>query len=91
MKIKEKNGPIKEFLVDKLKIKVFSDRVLLGEAVALDSSIVIKELQNQKKALSLMFAAAPSQNEFLSAFVKMTKSSGIKLTVSIWMNLLGLI
>jgi glucosamine-6-phosphate deaminase len=70
LKIKEKTGPLKEFLVDKLKIKVFSDRALLGEAVALDSGVVIKELQNQKKALSLMFAAAPSQNEFLSAFIK---------------------
>lgn len=55
---------------DNLKIKIFDTRVLMGEAAAKEISSKINELLENKEYLNIVFAAAPSQNEFLSSFVK---------------------
>ena len=57
---------------DKLDILVFDDRQSLGEAAATMVSNKIRELLSQKKDVNIIFAAAPSQNEFLQALISDT-------------------
>jgi len=52
---------------DRLIIKKFLSRKLMGEAAAVEASAAIKELLESKKQIRMIFAAAPSQNEFLEA------------------------
>ena len=56
-----------QFKKDKLKVLVYDDRQLLGEAAAMMVSIQIKDLLQTKPFVNIIFAAAPSQNEFLQA------------------------
>lgn len=58
---------IKEFSAGKLKIKVFKSRTDLGIEAACEAAVKIKELLSEKEEVNIIFAAAPSQNEFLSA------------------------
>jgi glucosamine-6-phosphate deaminase len=59
---------IRRFKVDKLEARVFVDRQALGRAAAQDVSAKLKELLS-RKTVSVIFAAAQSQNEFLEALV----------------------
>ena len=59
---------IRTFKVDKLQAHVFVDRQALGRAAAQAFSAKMKELQ-AKKTVSVIFAAAQSQNEFLEALI----------------------
>ena len=59
---------IRTFKVDKLQARVFVDRQALGRAAAQDVSARLKELV-PRKTVSVIFAAAQSQNEFLEALV----------------------
>ncbi len=56
----------KEFTTDPLKVKIYKTRLLMGEGAALDVFKKIKELLSAKNFVNIIFAAAPSQNEFLS-------------------------
>lgn len=58
------------FKIDNLKTKVLLDREELGKEAAFDLAARIKELHKIKNELRIVFAAAPSQNEFLEQFVK---------------------
>lgn len=60
---------IKEFKAEKLTVKVYDTRKSMGEKAASEASLKIKELLSQKEEISIVFAAAPSQNEFLSALI----------------------
>jgi glucosamine-6-phosphate deaminase len=53
------------FQKDKLIIKMFPSRRLVGETAAAEASAAIRELLNSKEQIRMIFAAAPSQNEFL--------------------------
>lgn len=64
-------NPVKEFTVDKLKVKIFDTRVEMGNHAAHDVSQTIKELLKRKDMINIIFAAAPSQNEFLSALSRL--------------------
>src|SRR5215831_15571755 len=59
---------IRTFKVDKLQARVFTDRQALGRAAARDVAAKLKEL-TPKKTVSVIFAAAQSQNEFLEALI----------------------
>ena len=59
-------NPVKELTVDKLKVKIFDTRADMGKDAAYHVSQKIKELLKQKDLINIIFAAAPSQNEFLS-------------------------
>lgn len=52
-----------------LTVQVFSDRQSMGESAASDVSSKISELLRVKSEINVIFAAAPSQNEFLSALI----------------------
>lgn len=54
---------------DKLKVLVLKDRAELGQTAAAMVSDKIKELLSIKPEINIIFAAAPSQNKFLSALV----------------------
>lgn len=59
----------KTFKVDQLTIKVSNSRNAMGESAAKDVSDQIKQLLSQQREVNMVFAAAPSQNEFLEALV----------------------
>jgi glucosamine-6-phosphate deaminase len=58
-------GLKKEILVDRLKVKVYDTKKTMGEAAAKETILRIKELLTYKPQINMVFAAAPSQNEFL--------------------------
>lgn len=62
---------MKSFSVDHLEVRVVEDRMALGRMAAAAVSAAIAEVLEQKGEANVMFAAAPSQNEFLAALVGM--------------------
>ncbi len=54
-----------KFTKDKLAVKVFENRKLMGKAAATDVADCIEQMLSEKKEINMIFAAAPSQNEFL--------------------------
>jgi glucosamine-6-phosphate deaminase len=60
---------VKEFNADKLLVKIYDSRDAMGKNAAVEVIAKIKELLSEKDEISMIFAAAPSQNEFLAALV----------------------
>lgn len=58
---------MKIFTKDFLKINVYETRKEMGEAAAKDIKSCILSLLQEKETINMIFAAAPSQNEVLSA------------------------
>lgn len=61
--------PVAAFTVDKLKVLVFEDRPAMGRAAAADIAKAIAARQVSARRANVVFAAAPSQNEFLDSLV----------------------
>jgi glucosamine-6-phosphate deaminase len=61
---------IRELKIDELEVKVFENRVKMGEAVASAVGEQIVKLLGQQEYVNIVFASAPSQNEFLEALIK---------------------
>ncbi len=55
---------------DSLCVKTYDSREEMGAAAAKDAAACLKKLLEEKEEVSCMFAAAPSQNEFLEALLK---------------------
>jgi glucosamine-6-phosphate deaminase len=62
---------MRSFKVDKLEVRVAGDRAALGQAAAEAVCGAISEVLRVHAVANVMFAAAPSQNEFLAALVGM--------------------
>lgn len=62
---------MKIFKVDRLEVRVLEDRAGLGKAAAEAVFGAIGEVLGRKAVANVLFAAAPSQNEFLEALVRM--------------------
>lgn len=62
-------APIAEFTVDKLNVSVYQDRASMGRAAALNVLSAIAARQAAARRVNVVFAAAPSQNEFLATLV----------------------
>jgi glucosamine-6-phosphate deaminase len=62
-----KNDFIKILKKDNLSINIYNNRLEMGRAAAKAASEVIKKLIAGQKTVTMVFAAAPSQNEFLDA------------------------
>jgi glucosamine-6-phosphate deaminase len=60
----------KVFKSDKLKIKIFKTREVMGLEAAKEAARVIRTMLGEKDYLNIIFAAAPSQNDFLSSLIK---------------------
>jgi glucosamine-6-phosphate deaminase len=71
---------IKEFIKDQLLIKIFDDRREMGRNAAQDVAKKISEITAEKERVNMIFASAPSQNEFLDELVKFTNISWNKIT-----------
>lgn len=60
---------IKEFLKDKLRVKIYSTRKEMGNSAAALAAQCLRKLLQQKDEVNIIFAAAASQLEFLDAIV----------------------
>jgi glucosamine-6-phosphate deaminase len=60
---------VQSYKKDNLTIKTYPSREELGHAAALEASAKIKELQNLQQYINIIFAAAPSQIEFLKNLI----------------------
>lgn len=63
----EKKMNVKEYTVGKLRVSVLPDRLRLGELAAARAAAQIRSLLARQQNVNLVFASAPSQNEFLEA------------------------
>ncbi|MET3877246.1 glucosamine-6-phosphate deaminase [Chitinophaga sp. OAE865] len=63
---------IKEFKAGQLTVKIYPERRAMGNAAAAMISATLRRLLEQKEAVSIIFAAAPSQEEMLEALVNET-------------------
>ncbi|MGF1925413.1 MAG: 6-phosphogluconolactonase [Bacteroidia bacterium] len=61
---------MREFIKDKLTVKIFKNREVMGEAVATAVSSRIGELLKKQPFVNIIFGAAPSQNDFFKALLK---------------------
>ncbi len=57
------------FTKDKLTVKVYTTTKEMSRNAALDVSLRIKEVLDQKEYVNMIFAAAPSQSEFLAELI----------------------
>lgn len=71
---------IKEFIKDQLLVKVFKNRREMGKNAAQDVAEKIAEIIDEKGKLNIVFAAAPSQNDFLDELVKRSNIDWDKIT-----------
>jgi glucosamine-6-phosphate deaminase len=55
--------------IDELNVNIFESRKELGQYAADTVAVKIKELLQSKPYINMIFAAAPSQNEFLDALI----------------------
>ena len=60
---------LKTFKKDNLDIRIYDTRANMGKAAAADVAACIRSVLSIKKEIYMIFAAAPSQNEFLEALV----------------------
>ncbi|OJW72364.1 MULTISPECIES: glucosamine-6-phosphate deaminase [unclassified Spirosoma] len=58
-----------QFTVDQLSVAVYPTRQQMGQAAANDASACIRQLLAEQDEVNIIFAAAASQNEFLTALV----------------------
>jgi glucosamine-6-phosphate deaminase len=65
---------MRAFTVEKLQVKIFSNRREMGKAAGQSVADKMREILKEQKALSIVFASAPSQNEFLE---ELSQSPGI--------------
>ena len=61
---------LSEFKKDKLKVMIFDTRAEMGKKAGSDVAQCIKKLLSVKEEVNMIFAAAPSQNETLSALIE---------------------
>jgi glucosamine-6-phosphate deaminase len=57
---------------DKVVVNIYDTREEMGDSAACEALACIKKLLEEKEVINCMFAAAPSQNEFLTALVNDT-------------------
>jgi len=60
---------IRTFKKDKLIVNVYNSREELGKGAAMEASAYLKFLLAQKEEIYVIFAAAPSQSDFLSELI----------------------
>lgn len=61
---------VKESIIDKLKVKIYEKRSDMGASAAFEAAAKIKDLLLKQSIVNIIFAAAPSQNEFLDSLSK---------------------
>lgn len=56
--------------VENLQVKIFNTREEMGEDAAAHAAQYLRELAKTKDEINILFAAAPSQNDFLAALIQ---------------------
>ena len=82
---------IKEFIKDQLLVKIFENREKMGKNAAQDVAKKIAEIIGEKGKLNIVFAAAPSQNEFLDELAKCNNIDWDKITAFHMDEYIGLV
>lgn len=54
------------FRKDRLDIRIYADRAVMGRAAAHDGASLLRRILAEQNTVRVIFAAAPSQNEFLN-------------------------
>jgi len=62
---------MKRYQKDELKVQVYKNRAAMGKAAAEDLAAKMKELLSTQESLNIVFASAPSQNDFFEHLVAM--------------------
>jgi glucosamine-6-phosphate deaminase len=60
---------MREFKKDQLIVRIYKNRRIMGEKAARDVAERIKEIASRKETVNMVFAAAPSQDDFLKFLV----------------------
>ena len=60
---------LKQFTCDSLNVKVFENRTAMGGDAARDVAAEMRRLLAEKAQINMIFAAAPSQSDFLAALI----------------------
>ena len=58
------------FVKGMLEVRIFPDRDKMGQDAAKDVSAAIQALQKTKEEINMIFAAAPSQSDFMKALIR---------------------
>ena len=61
---------IKVFQASYLKVRIYDSRQTLGKEAAYEAGFTIKRLLRRQEEINIIFAAAPSQDNFLEEFAK---------------------
>lgn len=64
-----KSSKVISFKKENLEVKIFTSREEMGEYAAYDVSAKINELLEKKAVINMIFAAAPSQSDFLKVLI----------------------
>ena len=59
----------KTIKADRLTVKIYDSRKAMGVSAAVDVAAKIKEIAKAKGEVNMIFASAPSQNEFLAGLL----------------------
>ena len=57
------------FNKEKLEVRIFPDREMMGKEAAIDVSSAIQKLLEKKEEINMIFAAAPSQSDFMKELI----------------------
>ncbi|SEN13369.1 glucosamine-6-phosphate deaminase [Lihuaxuella thermophila] len=68
--MRENIQPVHTERIDHLQVHVYANRTLLGTAAGMDVAEKMKQLLTEQERIRMIFAAAPSQNEFLAELVR---------------------
>lgn len=61
---------IRSFTKDTLQVRIYDSRIAMGAAAAADAVGLLKRLLKEQQTVRVIFAAAPSQNEFLDSLCR---------------------
>lgn len=70
----------KKFSAENLQVHIFDTRAEMGAAAALACIAEINRQLSEKEHLNMIFAAAPSQNEFLAALAEAGRTGAVDFT-----------
>lgn len=65
--VSERPSTVRAFKADNLKVEVYADRAHMGTAAAHDVAAQMRQLIGEKGRVVMVFASAPSQDDFTSA------------------------
>lgn len=71
---------VRSFLKDKLTVRIYENRADMGIAAAKDAARLLKSIISKQGGARVIFAAAPSQNEFLKKLSEETDIQWNKVT-----------